>query len=107
LHFFFLSVTICLMNPNQAPVGPQREFTEKALAAKFSFSFTRGECIMLVNLLRTAQLPMGDARCKILIGILDTIENAAIHSISNNDYKQPAAGNAQAPLPPASPVQTN
>jgi hypothetical protein len=77
---------------NDKPVGNQPEFTEKALNAKFSFSFTRKQLIVLVNALRPIQLPIGDLRSKVLIGILEEVEKTAIQSITASDYE------AQKPL---------
>lgn len=85
------------MNPNQGPVGP--EFKEEALNAKFSYSFTRKQLIILVNALRPIQLPLGDMRNKILIEILEEIERTAIQSITESDYKKVET------VPPA--IQTN
>lgn len=72
-----------------APQQPQKEFTESALNAKFSYSFTRRECIILVNIIRGAQMQLGDMRAKVLVNILDEIERTAIQSITENDYIQP------------------
>lgn len=79
------------MNPNQGPVGqqPQPEFKEESLNKKFSYSWTRKELIVLVNALRPIQLPLGDLRNKVLLGILEEIERTAIQSITPDDYEQP------------------
>lgn len=74
------------MNPNSTP---QPEFKEKALNAKFSYSFTRKQLIVLVNALRPIQLPLGDLRNRVLLDILDEIERTAIQSITPNDYDAP------------------
>lgn len=82
------------MQPN-APVGaPQKEFTNEALEKKFSYAFTRRECIILVNVLRGQQFQLGDMRNKILLNILDEIELTAIQSITNDDYIQPTVPQA-------------
>lgn len=78
------------MNPNQGPVGPEKEFKDEALDKKFSYSFTRRELIVLLNVLRPIQLPVGDLRTKILLPLIEEIEKTAIQSITNDDYKQPA-----------------
>jgi hypothetical protein len=87
------------MNPNDRPIGP--EFKDEALNAKFSYSFTRRQLIILVNALRPIQLPLGDMRNGVLLEILGEIERTAIQSITESDYK---------PLPTEtlkSEVQTN
>lgn len=78
------------MNPNQ-PVGnqPPVEFTQKALDTKFSYSFTRKQCIILVNALRPIELPIADLRSKVLREILEEIELTAIQSITPDDYEKP------------------
>lgn len=80
------------MNPNSTP--PQPEFTQKALDAKFTFSFSRKQLIILVNALRPIQLPVSDLRTRVLIEILDEVERTAIQSITPDDYE------AQAPISP-------
>jgi hypothetical protein len=82
---------------------PQREFTDKCLNAKFSFSFTRKQLIVLVNSLRPIQLPVGDIRSHVLWEILEEVEARAIQSITEADYKIPEA---QKPIPINS-VKTN
>lgn len=84
------------MNPNQGPVGP--EFKDEALNAKFSYSFSRRQLIILVNVLRPLQLPLGDMRNKVLSDILEEVERTAIQSITDNDYKKPE-------LPPTAPTE--
>lgn len=74
------------MNP-EVPVGP--EFKEESLNAKFSYSFTRKQLIILVNTLRPISLPLGDMRNGVLLEILGEIERTAIQSITQNDYKVP------------------
>jgi hypothetical protein len=89
------------MNPAQGPVGPQPEFKDEALNAKFSYSFTRKQLIVLVNVLRPIQLPLGDMRNSVLLEMLGEIERTAIQSITENDYRKPEQ-------PAATPeVQTN
>lgn len=73
------------MNPN----SPQPEFTEKALDAKFSFSFSRKQLIILVNVLRPLELKLGDIRGRVLLEVLDEIERTAIQSITPDDYIKP------------------
>lgn len=75
------------MNPQQGQVSPQQEFKPDALSAKFSYSFTRKQLIILVNALRPIQLPISDLRTRVLIEILDEIERTAIQSITNSDYE--------------------
>jgi hypothetical protein len=71
---------------NNQPVGNQPEFTQKALDAKFSFSFSRKQIIVLVNTLRPLQFAVADLRGRVLIEILDEIERTAIQSITTDDY---------------------
>jgi hypothetical protein len=104
LHLLWQLATILLMNPNQGPIGP--EFKEEALNAKFSYSFTRKQLIILVNALRPLQIPLGDIRNGVLLEILGEIERTAIQSITNNDYKKPEPPPTQ-PLPEAPKVETN
>lgn len=92
------------MNPNQPPVGP--EFKEEALNAKFSYSFTRKQLIVLVNVLRPMQFPLNDMRGKILIEFLEEIERTAIQSITSNDYKKPEPPASES-LPTTPPVTVN
>lgn len=105
MHLPFLHGTLLLMNPNSTPPqppqhGPDREFTKEALEKKFSFAFTRGQLIMLVNVLRPIQLPIGDLRNKILVEVLDQIERTAIQSITDDDYVKPEKPKgAEKPLP--------
>lgn len=77
------------MNPNQ-PIGPenQREFTDEALKAKFTYSFTRQQAICLYNLLSAVQLTLGDFRTLTAAEIIDEIRRTAIASITDNDYKK-------------------
>ena len=77
------------MQPNGQPTPPNREFKEEALNAKFSYSFTRRECIILVNIIRGAQMQLGDMRAKVLVDILSELERTAITSISESDYVAP------------------
>lgn len=81
------------MNPNSiSPDSPQNQplqFTEEALNKKFSYSFTRKQLIVLVNVLRPIQLPISDVRSRVLIEVLDEIERTAIQSITPDDYKKP------------------
>lgn len=89
------------MNPNSnPPQGPQPEFTQKALDAKFSFSFTRKQLIVLVNALRPIQLPLGDMRNRVLLEMLEEVERTAIQSITQDDYIKPET-------PPVEKVKTN
>ena len=88
------------MNPSNAPVGP--EFKEEALNAKFSYSWTRKQLIILVNALRPLQLPLGDMRNGVLLEILGEIERTAIQSITPDDYEKPLTETLS-----ANPVQTN
>lgn len=91
---------------NHTPVGnqPQLEFTQKALDAKFSYSFSRKQLIVLVNALRPIQLPIGDLRSRVLREILEEVEDTAISSISPNDYVQPESTGT---VPEANGVSTN
>ncbi len=97
----------------QGPVGqqPQPEFTQKALKAKFSYSFTRAQLIILVNALRPIQLPISDMRAHILIEILGEIERTAIQSITASDYKSNTTIQSEKPLeatqPTGAKIQTN
>lgn len=96
------------MNPNSIQPGPQqppREFTEEALGKKFSYSFTRGQLIMLVNVLRPIQLPIGDLRNKVLVEVLDEIERTAIQSIGEDDYVKPPKAPAGADKPQEVPAE--
>jgi hypothetical protein len=86
------------MNPNESPVGPQQEFTDEALNAKFSYSFTRKQLIVLINTLSPIQLPVGDLRAQILIEVLDEIKRTAIQGLTSKDYKQPEKSPAEAPI---------
>jgi len=77
----------------QSPVGqpPQgnKEVKEEALNAKFSYSFTRRECIILVSIIRGVQMQLGDIRAKVLVNILDELERTAIQSVTESDYVIP------------------
>lgn len=97
------------MNPTQ-PIGPenggnQKEFTDKALNAKFSYSFTRQQAICIFNLLSSIQLTLGDFRTLVAAEIVDEIKRTAIQSITEDDYKKPEPPR----LPPAQtpPVTVN
>jgi|SRR5579864_700213 len=97
------------MNP-QTPVGngnPKDSifFTEKALAAKFSFSFTRKQLVILKNVLSPIQFPLADLRNKVLGEMLDEIDKAAFNSITDSDLVQPE-NMPTAPLPPVNQIQT-
>ena len=79
---------------NQQPVGNNSkvEFTQKALDAKFSFSFTRAQLIILFNVLNSLQLKLGDLDTmgmQALNGIRAEIKRAAITSITASDYVNP------------------
>ncbi len=74
---------------NQPPVGNQPEFTQKALDAKFSFSFTRKQLIVLFNVLNNLQLKLGDLDSlgmEVLNGIRLEVKRSAINSITADDY---------------------
>ena len=97
------------MNP-QTPVGngnpkDQVFFTEKALAAKFSFSFTRKQLVILKNVLSPIQFPLADLRNKVLGAMLDEIDAAAFNSIVDSDLVQPE-NVPTAPIAPANHILT-
>lgn len=81
------------MNPNDRPVGPNapiqpsREFTDKALEAKFSYSFTRRQIILLVGILRQQTFALGSPQRLYVGQVLDEFENTAIQSLTDSDYK--------------------
>lgn len=95
------------MNPNQGPVGPQKEFTEESLNAKFSFSFTRRQLIALARALQTVQMPVMDANALHVCEIIDEIDRIAFKSITSKDYKTPDPTPPPTPTQPAPEVKVN
>lgn len=95
------------MNPNQAPVGPERSFTKKFLEAKFSVSLDRRHWVNILNALGPIQFPVGDPRAKALIEAIDEITTVAFSGISESDY-EPLPGQVLPPTEPLKPeVQVN
>lgn len=90
-----------LMNPNM-PVGNQRELTDEALNKKFSFSFTRKQLLVLLNVTAPIQLPAGEPGTLVVAEVLDEIKRTAF-TLTEKDYKNPP----QAIINPANHVQTN
>jgi len=82
------------MNPNSP--APDREFTDEALNAKFSYSFTRKQLIVLMNTLAPIQLPVGDMRTQVLTEVIDEIRRTAMQ-FTDKDYK-PAETLGQSPI---------
>lgn len=80
------------MNPNQGPQGPVQQtvkpFTKKALEARFSFSFTRQQLVVMTNILASQNFAVGDPRTKVLVPVLDEIDRTAFSSITASDYEQ-------------------
>ena len=81
------------MNGNQGPLGPGapasqgRDFTQKALDAKFSYAFKRNQIILLVAVLRQQRFPLGSFENKELGAMLEEFERTAIQSITDGDYE--------------------
>lgn len=86
------------MNGNQGPVGP--EFTDEALNAKFSFSFTRRQLIGLARALAKVELNAMNPDTLSVSEVVDEIDRTAFRSVTDSDYKKP-------PTPPAPEVQVN
>lgn len=87
---------------NQGPIGP--EFTEEALNAKFSYSFTRRQLISLARALAKVELNVMNKDTLGVCEIVDEIDRTAFQSVTDSDYKKPKT----APTEPLQPeVQVN
>lgn len=96
------------MDPkNQGPVGPDqgqapRQFTAKALEAKFSFSFTRGQLLSLSKVFASFQIRAIDPSAKDICDIVDEIDRTAFRSLTDSDYEKPE----KPATPPTQPLAT-
>lgn len=84
------------MTPNnQGPLGPDqgqipnRRFTQKALAAKFSFSFTRGQLLSLSRVFSAFEIRPIDPAAKDICDIVDEIDRTAFRALTDTDYEKP------------------
>lgn len=89
----------------QTPV-PQmgRPFTEKALNAKFSFSFTRCQLLSLSKVFSSFQIRPIDPSAKDICDIVDEIDRTAFKSLTESDYEKPAKAATPPIQPPATPA---
>lgn len=96
------------MDPkNQGPIGPDhgtpqvpqmgRPFTQKALNAKFSFSWSRRQLLSLSKVFSSFQVRPIDPSAKDICDIVDEIDRTAFQGLTDQDYEKP-------PKPASAPV---